>query len=76
MSVLKIRCSDGRLVEVDVEVSKKFGTLKDMLFAAEFQADQEIPLKNVDSKTLEKIVKFVQADGILDKVIFNLPLIL
>ena len=69
MSVLKIRCSDGRLVEVDVEVSKKFGTLKDMLFAVDFQADQEVPLNNVSSKTLEKIVKFVETpEDNLDKV--------
>ena len=69
MSVLKICCSDGLLVEVDLEVAKKFGTLKDMLFAADFQADQEVPLKNVSSKTLEKIVEFVKApEDKLDKV--------
>ena len=69
MSVLKIRCSDGLLVEVDLEVAKKFGTLKDMLFAVDFQADQEVPLNNVSSKTLEKIVKFVETpEDNLDKV--------
>ena len=51
MSVLKVRCSDGLLVEVDAEVALKVGTLKDLLFAS------ELPLKNVSSETLEKIVK-------------------
>ena len=72
MSVLRIRCSDGLLVEVEVEVAKQCGTLKDMLFATVFQADQEIPLKNVSSSTLEKIVKFIKADGTVDKVSLSL----
>lgn len=54
MSVLKVRCSDGLLVEVDVEVVLKVGILKDLLFAS------ELPLRNISSKTLEKIVKAVK----------------
>ena len=68
MSVLKVRCSDGLLVEVDAEVALKVGTLKDLLFAS------ELPLKNVSSETLEKIVKAVKTpENTLAKVnlLFN-----
>ena len=60
MSVLKIRCSDQLLVEVEVEAAKKLGTLKNMLAASQFQADHQLSLENVSSKSLEKIVRFIK----------------
>jgi hypothetical protein len=64
-----MRCSDGLLVEVDVEIAKKFGTLRDMLFAAKFEANHEIPLKIVSSTILKEVIQFVEApDDSLDKV--------
>lgn len=60
MPIVKLESSDGRTFEVDAEVIKCSGTIKTMLDDCGFDDDDgsPIPLPNVHSDTLERVLRY------------------
>jgi len=54
--VVKLLCSDGEVVEVDVDVAEKSVLIKGMI--DDSGPDEEIPLPNVKKPILEKVIVF------------------
>jgi len=55
---VKLLCSDGEIVEVDVDVAEKSVLIKGLI--DDSGTDDEIPLPNVKKPILEKVIKFCE----------------
>ncbi|KAL7029389.1 hypothetical protein ACKWTF_006222 [Chironomus riparius] len=59
-STIKLRSSDGNSFTTSLKCVKMCGTLKEMLLTLESVDIDEIPLHNVDSITLEKVIQWLE----------------
>ena len=61
MATIKLQSSDGETCKVDLEIAKESMTIKTMLEDLGIEGDQNeevVPLPNVDSKVLNKVIKW------------------
>lgn len=64
MSSVKVKSSDNVIFELPIEVAKKSITLSNMLDDIEV-SENEIPLPNVDGKTMNTVVEFIKFDTVV-----------
>jgi S-phase kinase-associated protein 1 len=58
---IKLRASDGEVLDVDVEVAKASVTIKSMLEnLGDAEEGEEIPVANVNSAILKKVIEWAQ----------------
>ncbi len=55
---VKLQCSDGEEVEVDVEIAEKSVLIKGLI--DDSGTEEQIPLPNVKRPILEKVIVFCQ----------------
>ena len=61
MATIRLQSSEGETCNVDLEVAKESMTIKTMLDDLGFEGDREeekVPLPNVDSKVLNKVIEW------------------
>lgn len=59
--MIKLRSSDGELLECDIETAKCSGTIKDMLEnGMANEEDEEAPVPNVKSNILRKVLEWAE----------------
>ncbi|XP_070492837.1 S-phase kinase-associated protein 1-like [Chironomus tepperi] len=59
-NTIKLRSSDGNSFTTSLKCVKMCGTLKEMLLTLDSVDIDEIPLHNVDSITLEKVIRWLE----------------
>ena len=59
---IKLKSSEGVIVETSVKCAKMAMTIREMLenVGQEFDESTEVPIENVDAKTLRKIVDWME----------------
>lgn len=75
MPMVKLKSSDGKTFEVDAEVIKCSGTIRIMLDDCDFDDDDgsPIPLPNVHSDTLERVLRYAEHHKDDDTKTFTRP---
>lgn len=58
MSTIKLRSSDGKIFETDIQIAKCSGTIKDMLEACDEDENAIVPLPKVTSPILKKVLEW------------------
>lgn len=55
---VRLQSSDGKEFKVDLKIAKVLGTVKTMFEDLGEEDDEPIPLPNVESKILEKVIEW------------------
>ncbi|KAK4336686.1 hypothetical protein RND71_044112 [Anisodus tanguticus] len=58
LKIIKLKTSDGKIFEIDINLAKRFGTLKTLIEDSELDDNNPVCLNNISGNVMEKIIEY------------------